>query len=195
MQSVLPSEEKIFQVRWPLFAPENGREQHQDGQEFQAADQHGEGADPDLEIGQHREVAHGAHRPQARPGVVDAGENGRERRDGVQAGEQQQAGENRDREPVEQHEGQHGRHGPAFHGPAVDAHRTDRMRVQHCYKLVLRLFDQQDGADHLDPAPRRPGRRRESRQQQHGQRREQGPLRKVGIGVAGGGGHGHGTPN
>ncbi|KAG1391007.1 hypothetical protein G6F59_015021 [Rhizopus arrhizus] len=129
----------------------------------------------------------------ARPGVVDAGENGRERRDGVQAGEQQQAGENRDREPVEQHEGQHGRHGPAFHGPAVDAHRTDRMRVQHCYKLVLRLFDQQDGADHLDPAPRRPGRRRESRQQQHGQRREQGPLRKVGIGVAGGGGHGNGV--
>lgn len=75
-----------------LLAPKSGREHHQQGEQLQPSEQHGEGEDPDLEI-IHRRISRGRpHLTQARAGIVDAGDNRRKCGNDVQAGGGEQHG-------------------------------------------------------------------------------------------------------
>lgn len=65
--------------------PECRRQHHQQGENFQAAEQHRKRADPGLEIAQHGKGGGGPHIAQPGAGVVDARHDGSEGGDDIEA--------------------------------------------------------------------------------------------------------------
>src|SRR5271156_6501592 len=139
-------------TRDPLFSPQSGGKQHQNGENLQASEQHRRGTHPGLKIIQHPIVAARAHQPQARTCVVDAGNNGRKRGHEIQAARQLQENQRDDAHEIKEHERQHGEYHPVGNDGSAHLERPHHVGMHQLVQFAVRLLGKHQRADHLDAA-------------------------------------------
>ena len=98
----------------------------------------------------------GSHRSERRAHVPDARECGAERAPDVEAQDPHEQRAQPDQADVEDDEREHGPHDPLRHHGVVEADREDGPGVDELPQLAERVLEDEEHADHLHPAPRRP---------------------------------------